>query len=137
MLQLLLQSPYFNPYKKWKLIPSQNNTWPSNKAQMLTAKASLTLQPPRFLPGVETVSSKGPGPPSSGTIQSALTLKDVKHIGIYLSFGNDNPKSTEKPKLEAATVKHRLRWLKDTFHHNNLLAFLIFPLPPLSAAVFR
>lgn len=40
-------------------------------------------------------------------------------------------------RLEVAMVKQALTWLKDTFYHNNLPAFLVFPLPPLSLAVFH
>lgn len=68
---------------------------------------------------------------------SARSLKDVKHTGICLSFGTDNPKSMDITRLEAAMVKQALTWLRDTFHHNNLPIFPVFLLPPLSSAVFH
>lgn len=62
MLQLLLQSPDFDPYSsEQKLIPPQNTERPSNSAQMTaTAAPRVAPQPTLLLPRSGEVPSKGP-----------------------------------------------------------------------------
>lgn len=96
------------------------------------------LQPTLLSPRREAVPSKGSGPPSSSTIQSALWPWRMWNTQTHvLSFVTDNPKSIQMPKLEVTMVTQGLRRLKDDIHRNHQPTFLIFPFPPLPAAVFH
>lgn len=124
MLQLLLQSPDFDPYSsEQKLIPPQNTEWPSNSAQMTaTAAPRVAPQPTLLLPGSGEVPSKGPEP------FSVLGPDRMWNTQARVCFWTDNPKSMETYKLvQQGRVKmvKRSFCITACFSHCPLSLFLI------------
>lgn len=94
-----LQATEVNPFTEQLMTFQQG----SNDSKGTTESGLFSSQ--CFLLGVEMVTSQGLVHHQADYSQGSVSLKDMKHTGTCLSFGTDNPKSMQMPKLEVTTIK--------------------------------